>query len=95
MAKWGGRKRNTLFMVVLERDHISGKGWRCVLCSALTSDVATLSLEHKTPRSQGGTDELANLAIAHRSCNYSRGDKPMEEFRSTVMDRTSWVQGLQ
>lgn len=34
------------------------------------------TIEHLTPRSEGGTDELANLALACKLCNSSRADIP-------------------
>ncbi len=34
------------------------------------------TLEHVIPISEGGTNDLENLRIAHRSCNLKRGDRP-------------------
>jgi len=39
------------------------------------------SLEHKIPLSRGGTNKKENLAIAHNSCNSSKGKKTEEEYR--------------
>lgn len=54
-------------------------GWRCHLCARPVDaalyfqhrDAATL--DHLVPVSVGGTDEAANLALAHRGCNSRRG----------------------
>ncbi len=42
------------------------------------------SLDHLTPRSQGGSDYPSNLALSHIGCNKSRADGPVEEFRIPV-----------
>jgi 5-methylcytosine-specific restriction endonuclease McrA len=34
------------------------------------------TIEHLTPKSQGGTDDLANLVLACKLCNSSRGNRP-------------------
>lgn len=45
----------------------------CVLCGLPGANSA----DHVVPRSQGGTEELFNLAPAHLSCNSSRKAKPL------------------
>ncbi len=32
------------------------------------------TFDHVVPRSQGGVDDLFNLRLVHRGCNYARGD---------------------
>lgn len=50
---------------------------KCLICNgpiafdARTGEGATL--EHIRARTRGGTDELANLAIVHASCNAEKG----------------------
>jgi 5-methylcytosine-specific restriction endonuclease McrA len=45
----------------------------CFVCGDhVPQDGATL--EHITPRSKGGTDDMSNLAISHARCNHSRGN---------------------
>lgn len=94
MARWGGRRVARITAVLLQRDYIPGKGWRCYLCRRITNDAKLLSVEHKTPRSQGGTDAMSNLVLAHRSCNYARGAKPVDEFQAGIVDRTAWITSL-
>ena len=75
---WGGRKVATLTALVLGQ-----YGTTCHLCLepiALTlprGDKRGPSVDHLVPRSKGGTDELANLRPAHRSCNSRRGDRAL------------------
>lgn len=37
------------------------------------------SLDHLTPRSQGGSDYPSNLKLSHVSCNKARRDRPVDE----------------
>lgn len=39
----------------------------------------TVSLEHLKPHSWGGRTELANLALADKTANSSRGSKPLKD----------------
>lgn len=64
MAAWGGRSAARLTALTL-----STWGTICHLCGCDGADTA----DHIVPRSRGGTDELANLRPAHRSCNSRRG----------------------
>nr|DAL28224.1 MAG TPA_asm: HNH endonuclease [Caudoviricetes sp.] len=93
---WGGRKTQRLFAVLLERDRLPGPrpAWRCWSCEHVCTDPQLLSVEHIKPRSQGGSDDLANLALSHRSCNSSRGDKPIDQWREGIVDRSEWVKAL-
>lgn len=44
------------------------------------------TLDHIVPHSQGGLDELDNLATAHRWCNTLRLDSPIEATRAALID---------
>jgi 5-methylcytosine-specific restriction endonuclease McrA len=53
----------------------------CVLCEkpiAFGED----SIEHLLPLTRGGTNELENLGIAHKKCNFSKNNKTMEEWKN-------------
>jgi len=56
-------------------------GFVCWLCGGSTVDGAEPNspvapeIDHVIPRSQGGSDDVANLRCAHRFCNESRGDR--------------------
>ena len=56
------------------------RGWwvgPCLFCGGrLSLDPATgdgATLEHIRPRSDGGTDDLLNLGLAHARCNNEKG----------------------
>lgn len=56
-------------------------GWVCQICvepvdGALvgTRDHWRPSLDHTTPKSQGGSDDPSNLRLAHWWCNSARSD---------------------
>jgi 5-methylcytosine-specific restriction endonuclease McrA len=61
--------REVILNLLAERD-----GWRCWICSADLS-VKTGSPDHIISPLEGGTHTLANLKMACRSCNISRGSK--------------------
>lgn len=46
------------------------------------------SLDHLKPRVQGGTDYPSNIALAHTSCNKSRRDRPVEDFKGSPGSRS-------
>lgn len=50
---------------VYERD-----GYRCVECGT----TRRLTLDHRIPRSQGGTSDEENLQTMCRDCNERKGD---------------------
>jgi 5-methylcytosine-specific restriction endonuclease McrA len=56
-------------------------GWRCHLCrrkvdpNLRAPHPRSRSFDHLTPVSLGGTDEPANLRLAHLRCNISRGNR--------------------
>jgi hypothetical protein len=60
-------------------------GWRCHLCGgqvdpALSRQVAAgPTIDHVRPLSKGGADVLANVRLAHRSCNVRRGARALPE----------------
>ena len=59
----GGENRRKAIRLIKARDG----GEFCHWCGfPLGNDI---TIEHLTPLSQGGTNELANLALVHRRCN--------------------------
>lgn len=85
--KVGGRSRRKkdIRMELLARD-----GRNCFLCGTpvdfdaepLSGDYPTI--EHKSAKANGGTNSLANLALAHRRCNERKGDKPLGKAWRTL-----------
>lgn len=90
---WSGRKVARLANLVVGR-----WGSTCWLCkepidlSADRRGPSGLSVDHVTPRSKGGTDDLWNLRPAHRRCNVSRQAKPASQFRPPrpAVVRSDW-----
>lgn len=67
---------------IYERD-----GWQCAYCGRgphdarrMSQAAMILSLDHLTPRSQGGTNDARNLVTACISCNSSRRDRDWRDF---------------
>lgn len=52
------------------------KGSQCVYCGVDASHV-----DHQTPRSRGGSDDISNLVPACAECNVSKGSMTVEEWR--------------
>lgn len=48
-------------------------GGNCYICGQAEDADDPLEIEHVRPRSAGGTDDLRNLRLAHRSCNRTKG----------------------
>ena len=64
-------------------------GGRCFYCG-IEIYVANLgprsdsmfNVDHKIPKSRGGTNKKDNLVCSCRKCNYSKGTLTVEEFRA-------------
>lgn len=52
------------------------KGAQCVYCGDDASHV-----DHQTPKSRGGSDDLSNLVPSCMCCNMSKGMMTLEEWR--------------
>jgi 5-methylcytosine-specific restriction endonuclease McrA len=84
-------KRLRLFREIMARD-----GGRCVYCDSpvrprgpglhRARDLATL--DHLTPRAEGGRTVVQNLALACQACNNARGTMSVEAFRSLRTGRS-------
>lgn len=89
MKKVRAAKRKALSkrvrFAVLVRD-----GFRCQYCGADQASGAVLHVDHKHPRSKGGSDELDNLVVACVDCNLGksavvlapRPDAPAAKFET-------------
>tara|TARA_R110000868_G_scaffold343404_2_gene604426 strand:- start:1422 stop:1793 length:372 start_codon:yes stop_codon:yes gene_type:complete len=61
---------------------ICGKRVDTSLSSGPRGDDLGPSIDHVIPRSKGGSDDLANLRLAHWSCNRLRGNRgDIEQLR--------------
>jgi 5-methylcytosine-specific restriction endonuclease McrA len=62
----------------------------CCLCGQPIDDTLPgthrmgRTLEHLTPLSRGGRNDIDNLDFAHRSCNSSKKEKTLEEYRERL-----------
>lgn len=74
-ARTGRPWRERIVPAVLRRD-----GSICHLCGKPGADTA----DHLIPWSQGGTNELTNLAAAHTYCNRVRSDRDIEGARQEL-----------
>jgi 5-methylcytosine-specific restriction endonuclease McrA len=45
----------------------------CYICRQGPDPLDPWEVEHVKPKAMGGLDELDNLALAHRSCNRTKG----------------------
>ena len=72
--KWSGRSAQRMSALTLAE-----YGTVCHLCGGPGADTA----DHIVPRSAGGGHDLANLRPAHASCNSSRGDMSLDDWRDT------------
>lgn len=59
--------------LVLRRDN-----WTCRYCGAKASGDTPIEVDHKQPRSAGGTDDLWNLVAACFRCNRGKGELPLD-----------------
>lgn len=89
MTGWNGRK-----IAALQASVFAEQGRVCHLCGRPGADT----LDHIVPRSLGGSDDLDNLAPAHKSCNSRRGALPLAQWfeRHPIVARDSsrdWLRG--
>jgi 5-methylcytosine-specific restriction endonuclease McrA len=56
--------------------------FRCVYCCGdlHSADSRDITLDHLTPKADGGSNKETNLVTACRACNCSRQDKPLARF---------------
>lgn len=63
-------------------------GCHCYYCGAdLRAPGVEATLDHRVPRSRGGTDVRSNLVPACRECNAAKGCLTVEEYRERVRER--------
>lgn len=78
MGKW---RRNKSLTRRWQRGALINKyGAKCHYCEFLFASMRDITLDHYTPLSKGGTNDLSNLRLAHLSCNQAKNDMTPEEF---------------
>lgn len=60
---------------------------KCAICNqqmkaAHKLEPTSATLDHRIPRSKGGTGSLPNLRATCRQCNMKKGDSDEEDYRS-------------
>lgn len=72
----------------LKREIVHKRGKFCCFCGIRTTNRApantALTIDHRIPRSKGGTDDPENLKIACLLCNNGRGDLDFEVYVTLV-----------
>lgn len=60
--------------------HVLGHELVCGLCGGPIASLEEATQDHIIPVSQGGPDALANVQLAHRSCNELKGNALPEQY---------------
>lgn len=55
-------------------------GMACVWCGASVEQDVKLTLDHLTPYSHGGSNDVKNLVTCCHKCNSSRGNRSVKAF---------------
>ena len=92
-AAWGERERGLVAprRWAMRRRLAGEQNWRCCYCGCRT-EIDTLgpraaTIEHLTPKIDGGSDDYENLVSACSRCNNDRGHAPLDEWLAIV---TAW-----
>lgn len=75
-ARRGNRKR--LPRSVREKVWIRDQK-RCHYCKRLLRNLGDVEIDHRTPRSRGGSDHESNLRTSCHSCNHTKGARTPEQ----------------
>lgn len=75
-SKWIRREKR---LAIYLRD-----GLACAYCGQAVEDGASLTLDHLTPYSAGGSHHEHNLITACQRCNSSRADRSVADFCGAV-----------
>jgi len=66
----------------LRREALARDGMICRYCAAPVS--SDFCCDHVVPKSRGGKSEVANLAVCCKSCNSSKKDRLLSEWRGRL-----------
>lgn len=86
-AKRAGRSRNPGDPLLLRNAIAVRDKFRCGLCGGRVDmalkhpDALFGSIDHIVPLSRGGTNDLANLQLAHLRCNLEKRDRGEQQLR--------------
>ena len=65
-------------------------GWNCCICGLPIRRREDATLQHINPRSKGGITELATNKPAHGKCNYSLGNKVLDQETALIENGESF-----
>jgi len=76
----------------LKKQVLDEANWKCEYCG-VDLDASSASIDHKIPRSKGGTDDRENLAAACRKCNMLKADKIIEAIGNPIAKQAAeaWI----
>jgi 5-methylcytosine-specific restriction endonuclease McrA len=70
-ARGSGWQRQANLATIRQR--VAETGAPCIRCGTTFDDLADVTADHVIPLVDGGSNDLTNLAPAHRACNSSHG----------------------
>lgn len=65
--------------------HIRMETAYCCLCGKPIYRIKDYNIEHLTPRSRGGKDDISNWQICHKTCNAKKGALTLEEYKQWLL----------
>lgn len=75
------------------KDHVwMETGGHCSYCGVVLRPFSSFSIDHITPVSRGGTNDLFNLVACCKSCNSIKGDRDVEYLRSRLGITSFWFE---
>lgn len=66
------------------------QGGRCHYCNK-SINFANMTIDHRTPKSKGGTDDPDNLCLACLSCNELKSSQNHYEFTREILKHAERV----
>ncbi|MGY6501987.1 MAG: HNH endonuclease [Acidimicrobiales bacterium] len=73
------------------------RGTHCFYCDVAFGDAigCDRTIDHRLPKSRGGTDQLANMVFACRACNERKADGDEAAFSASpwLAERRAGVEG--
>lgn len=72
-------KRSEIMKTVIESNYKEFGNHTCSYCHEILSKDK-IELDHKTPTSRGGSDDIENLTVSCHRCNSGKRDKTEEEY---------------
>lgn len=82
LSKYNTKTRKNLNLI---RDLMYKQNWKCAYTGVNLIPGKNASLDHKIPRSRGGSDNIDNLEWVCLSINYAKGRLTKEEFLGLIL----------